>query len=86
MLVGTKHELSDLQGETVPGSYNTDLWKRVLVSLQQAVWATQLSCYIYNFFPFSSLFLLVLFFPLYIAVFKTVAHFQASYASSFSPL
>lgn len=40
--MGTNHELSDLQGETVPGSHNTDLRKRELVSLQQAVWAAQL--------------------------------------------
>lgn len=64
MLVGTKHELSDLQGETVPGSYNTDLWKRVLVSLQQAVWAAQLSCVIYILFiPFPLSFFLFFFPP-----------------------
>jgi len=37
--MGTRYELSDLQGETLPASRDTDLRSRVLVSLQQAVWA-----------------------------------------------
>lgn len=90
MLMGTNHELSDLQGETVPGSHNTDLGKRELVSLQQAVWAAQLCCHFFFFFPFSSLFfvfrLVLFFFFIYIAVFKTVVYFQASCASPLSPL
>lgn len=65
--MGTSHELSDLQGETVPGSHNTDLRKRELVSLQQAVWAAQLSC-CFLFFSFSSLFL---FFPLFFFFFSS---------------
>lgn len=43
MLTDTKQELSRLQGETVPGFHNTAFGKRVLVCLQQAVWAAQLS-------------------------------------------
>lgn len=61
--MGTKHELSDLQGETVPGSYSTDLRNRVLVSLQQDVWAAQQS-YLFSF-SFSLFFFSFFFYPLH---------------------
>lgn len=74
--MGTKHELSDLQGETVPGSHNTDLRKCAGVSAAGCVGCTaELSSF---FPPFSSLFFFLLFFFLYVAVFKTVVYFQAS--------
>lgn len=79
--MGTKHELSDLQGETVPGSYSTDLRNRVLVSLQQDVWAAQQS-YLFSFS--FSLFVFLLFFIIYMAVSKTMVYFWASYARPLS--